>query len=236
MHDLIAESLNNIFAKHEYISVDHGLLTALQKPGKPKGPTKSLCPVILLIMLQKIISNIVLTRIQPTVEECLSHSQSAYRQGRSTSDIVWCHRFLAANLQKFQKEIVITGIDVTAAFDTIKKTKLTEILESFLREDKKRIIRILLSNTTLDIKSSSNISNLFDRDIGSPQGDGLSRCLFVIYLEKALRTHRERVDNNHVTSEHSYGISSKSTMPNECVYADDPDLINECAEKKKRQL
>ena len=77
---------------------------------------------------------------------------------------------------------------MNSAFDTIKRTKLIEILESFLREGEIRIIRILLSNTTLNIKSSSNISNLFYTNIGSPDGDGLSGCLFIIYLEKALRT------------------------------------------------
>ena len=40
--------------------------------------------------------------IQPTVEEYLSQSQSAYGHGRSTSDITWCHRFLTARVQKFQ--------------------------------------------------------------------------------------------------------------------------------------
>ena len=56
--------------------------------------------MILLTMLQKVISSIVLTRIQSTVKEYLSHSQSTYRQGRSTSDIVWCHRFLATRAQE----------------------------------------------------------------------------------------------------------------------------------------
>ena len=85
---------------------------------------------------------------------------------------------------------MITGTDMTLAFDTIKRIKLIEILESFLREDEISIIRIHLSNTTLDIKSSSNISNLFDTNVGSTQGDGLSGCLFIIYLEKAVRTLR----------------------------------------------
>ena len=237
LYDLIAESLNNIFAKHEYINVGHGLLTALQKPGKPRGPTKSLRPVILLIMLRKVISNFMfLTRIQRAFEEYLSDSQRAYRHGRSTSDIVWCHRFLAARLQKFQEEIVITGIDITSAFDIIERTSLIEILQSFLREDEIRIIRIILSNTTLDIKLSSNISNPLDTNVGSPQRDGLTGCLFIIYLEKALRTLRDRVDNNHVTGKHSCAVSSKSTLPDECIYADDTDLINDCADKKKGQL
>ena len=89
---------------------------------------------------------------------------------------------------------------------------------------------------SLDIKSSSNISNPFDTNIGSPQGDSLSGCLFIIYLEKALCTLRDQVDNNHVTDEHSYAVSSKITLPGECIYADDTDLINDYAEKKKRQL
>ena len=73
---------------------------------------------------------------------------------------------------------------MTSPFETIKRTKLIEKLESFLREDEIRIIRILLSNITLDIKSSSNISNPFNTNIGSPQCDGLSGCLLIIYLEK----------------------------------------------------
>ena len=100
-----------------------------------KRVTKSLCPLILLIMLRKVSSSIVLTRIQPSVEEYLSHSQSAYCHGRSTSDIIWCHRFLAARVQKLHEGIMITGIDMNSAFDTIKRTKLIEILKSFLRED-----------------------------------------------------------------------------------------------------
>ena len=113
--------------------------------------------MILLIILRKAISNIVLTIIQPTVEEYLSHSQIAYRHGRSSSDIVWCHRFLAARVQKFQEEIMIIGTNMTSAFDTTKRTELIEILELFIREDETCIIRILLSNTTLEL--SSNISN-----------------------------------------------------------------------------
>ena len=52
--------------------------------------------------------------------------------------------------------------DGTSGCDTVKRTKLTEILDSFLREDKICIIRILLINTTLDINSSSKTSNFFD--------------------------------------------------------------------------
>ena len=67
-----------------------------------------------------------------------------------------------------------------SAFETIKRIKLIEILESFLQEDEIRIIRVILSNTTLDIKSSSNISNPFNISISSPQTDNLSESFFII--------------------------------------------------------
>ena len=55
LHGLVAESLNDYFAKRKYINVGHGLPTALQKPGKPIGSTRNLRPVILLIMLPIVI-------------------------------------------------------------------------------------------------------------------------------------------------------------------------------------
>ena len=48
---------------------------------------------------------------------------------------------------------MITSIDITTVFDTINRTTLIEIQESFLLEYEIHIIRILLSNTTLDVMS-----------------------------------------------------------------------------------
>ena len=131
---------------------------------------------------------------------------------------------------------MITDIDMTSAFDTFKRAKLTEILESFLREDEIHLIRIFLSNTTLDIKSSSIVSNPFETNIGSPQSDGLRGCLFLIYLKRAQGSIHNRIDNNHVTDEHHYAVSFKGTQPGECICVDNTDLINGTSEKNKRQL
>ena len=52
----------------------------------------------------------------------------------------------------YQEKIYITGIDMSSAFDIIKREKLLEILSSFLNSDEIRMIQLLLSNTTLKIK------------------------------------------------------------------------------------
>ena len=71
---------------------------------------------------------------------------------------------------------------MSSAFDTIKRTQMLTILESFLERDEVRMIRVLLSNTVLQIKTSGVTSVPFETNTGSPQGDGLSGCLFNIYL------------------------------------------------------
>ena len=45
-----------------------------------------------------------------------------------------------------------TGIDLSSAFDTIRLEKLLGITESFLDEDASRLIRVLISDTCLELR------------------------------------------------------------------------------------
>ena len=57
--------INRSFEGHEHVpSFTEGFLTPLQKPGKPKGPLKSLRPLCLLNGTRKLLSLITLHRIQ----------------------------------------------------------------------------------------------------------------------------------------------------------------------------
>ena len=209
----MADILNSTFSTHQPLNINNGILLSLQKPGKPKGPMKNQRPVVLLTTLRKVLSLIVLDRIRDKTETFLSQSQSGFRQHRSTADVVWTHRWIAAKTSIEQMEIHITGIDMSSAFDTIDRTKLLEILDPIISEDDSRIIRFLLSNTKLSpnvINSTEDTS--FNSNIGTPQGDSLSPVLFVIYLEAALRELRQKLD--------------KSMAPDEVAYADDVDFIS----------
>ena len=66
---------------------------------------------------------------------------------------MWTHRFIVGKVQLYQDlEVYITGIDMSSAFDTINRQKLMNELNTFLDEDECRIIRTLLSNTTINIQ------------------------------------------------------------------------------------
>ena len=111
-----------------------------------------------------------------------------------------------------KEEFTILGIDMTSAFDTIDRSKLMEVCTSFLDQDEVRMIRALLSNTSLELicgEASKSIPTF----IGSPQGDGLSPTLFIIYLEAALREVRSAL------------VVETNRKPSELAYADDIDFI-----------
>ena len=222
----IAEMLNQTFETHQPLNINNGNMITLQKPGKPKGPVKNLRPVTLLDTIRKSLSLTVLQRIRPKVEKYLSPNQSGFRPSRSTADVVWTHKWLAAKIQKQRMKLKLTGIDMSAAFDTVDRQKLLNILESIVDEDELRMIRFLLSNTTINIKvNGATEQHPFLSNIGIPQGDGLSPVLFIIYLEAALREVRKRQAEIN-TPEHNYAQQAKINLPKEIAYADDVDFIS----------
>ncbi|KAK3776929.1 hypothetical protein RRG08_016749 [Elysia crispata] len=218
LHKSIANILNRVFEEHETININSGELIAIPKPGKPKGPPKNLRPITLLNTIRKALSIITLHRIRPNIEEYLSHSQSGFRPERSTSDVAWTHKWLAAKAKKEDVEIKITGIDMSAAFDTIDRQILLDIIERIVEEDELRIIRFLLSDTVINTRiNGATKERPFVSNIGTPQGDSLSPVLFSVYLENALkevRTILPRPTNK-----------LEKTLPTEIAYADDVDFV-----------
>ena len=222
LHRSICEILNNALQKHQNLELGNGILVPLQKPGKDRGPVKNLRPVILLIIIRKLLSNIVLERIRPQYEQYISPSQSAYRANRSTADLVWAHRFMIAKALSKQVTIYITGLDLSSAFDTIRRDELIKILGNIINDDEVRMIRLLLSNTTLNVKMNNADTAPFESNVGSPQGDAISGVLFNIYLEDALRRVRTSLNSRDSTIEHTY-VHPRSSLPREMCYADDSD-------------
>ena len=138
--------MNNTFSEHEPNDFGTGILFPIQKPNKPKRAVKSLRPIILLKITQKILSKILSNRIHPKVNTYLSKSQSSYRIGRTTADIVWAYRQILLKIQEQDLTIYSIGVDMSGAFDTISRDKLIEITEEFLNKDEMRILRVLLSD------------------------------------------------------------------------------------------
>ena len=190
--DLIAPSIATIFKDalehHEPLDIGTGVLILLQKPCKQVGPLTSVRPIVLLSALRKTLSLIVLSGIATKVDNFLSPSQSGFRRGHSTADVVLGYRWLCAKAQCQRITIEFLCIDLSRAFDTIRRDKLLEVLQSFLDEPELRMIRFLLAATSLEPRLSTGDCHAFASTIGTPQGDSLrSGVVYSLHGSSPLR-------------------------------------------------
>ena len=91
-----------------------------------------------------------------------------------------------------------------------------------MTNDDRQLIRILLSNTSLQVSLNGLFTKPFQSTIGSPQGDGLSPLLFAIHLEAALCELKIRGPRRPE-------LDVILGLPEYAIYADDTDFISTCS-------
>ena len=123
----------------------------------------------------------------------------------------------ALKAQRQRVTVEFLGIDLSRAFDTIRRDLLLDTLQTFIGESELRMIRFLLADTSLQPRLSTCDCLAFATTIGTPQGDSLSPVLFTVYLEAALRDLRSRLPTRP---------PEDAALPLDVEYADDTDFIS----------
>ena len=187
IHQKIADILNNL-DEDTPEEVIRGILSALPKPGKPKGPPANLRPIILLSVLRKILTIIMLKRTWSRLAQRIPIDQAAYQEGRSTTEQVFsvkvlCEKAMAA--QNIQLDIKMN--DMSKAFDTISRKLLFTHLEEDLEPDEIYYLSILTNRPELIVRVGQAKTDPFTTLAGIMQGDCLSAVLFIYYLSFALK-------------------------------------------------
>ena len=80
----------------------------------------------------------------------------------------------------------ILARDLSKAFDSVVRSKLLNLCASFMIDDELRMLRILLTETTLAIRAGQTVGSIFETLMGIPQGGGLSPVFFILYLQLAM--------------------------------------------------
>ena len=235
--ETISKILNETARSGEHPKeITEGVITALQKPGKPKGPIENLRPITLLSMLRKILAIRMRNRIIDRLDQEIPTSQAAYRTGRSTTEHVFATKIMAEKaITSTTEKIYLLMLDMSKAFDTVNRTILLNDLSKTIEKDELHMISIML-NTELRVRCGSSLSEAFETDTGVPQGDSLSANQFTYYLAKALK-----IDNKHhndhdytsytqalakqISTEHNYTRSICNTIDINQEYADDISII-----------
>ena len=84
--------------------------------------------IALLCHSYKVISVLILRRMQPALEERLSDSQAGFGKARGCRDNVLILKTIIEEVVKAGKEAVVSFIDYTAAFDSVSHRFLDESL------------------------------------------------------------------------------------------------------------
>ena len=132
------------------------------------------------------------------LNEKIPITQAAYREGRSTTEQVYTFKTLAEKaITSNNYEIHILMLDMSKAFDTIKRKTLIQDLKEILDEDEIHMIYILLKEVEYQVRCGSNLGEAIKTNIGTPQGDCLSAVLFTFYLAKSLEQETTNEINEH---------------------------------------
>ena len=189
IHNEIADIYNNMAETGDSPDeLTQGLLSPLQKPGKPRGPTSNLRPIILLSIIRKILTICMLDRIWNRLATLIPKSQAAYQGGRGTTEQVLALKLMVEKaLTTNDFELYIILLDMSKAFDTVNRRILLTELEQVLNPDEMHILALLTNRPKIQIKLNEETSEEFQSYQGICQGDCLSAVLFIFYLARALK-------------------------------------------------
>ena len=220
-----------------------GILIPLQKEGKKQGPKENLRPIILLSILRKILAICMVRRVGGKILSKIPKSQAAYQGGRSTTEQVFVFKSMAEKaIASNNYKTHILMMDMSKAFDTVKRNILISDLKMIMDDDEMHILKLLIDDVRLIVKCGSTLGNTFMTNTGVPQGDCLSPILFIFYLSKALSEEILYEQPKTSPQKFNYIVPTKRIL--EVQYSDDiswitngeKKLLDDIKEKIPKQL
>ena len=173
LHGQIADIFNRVAETGEsVVELVLGCLRPLQKPGKTKGPTENLRPIILLSVLRKILTICLIDRTCDRLKQHIPSDQAAYQPGCGTTEQVFAIKLLAEKAIVSQDyNIHLLLLDMSKAFDTVNRKTLLEELQEILDGDEMHLISILTNRPRIQVKIGNNTGAIFDTLVGIMQGE-----------------------------------------------------------------
>ncbi|VVC36851.1 Hypothetical protein CINCED_3A001314 [Cinara cedri] len=132
---------------------------------------------------KKVLSFIVLKRLEKYAEEIIGEYQSGFRKGKSTIDHIFVIRQLMEKYYEYAKDLHMVFVKYKQAYSSVNITRLWESLKSFSIPIKIISIVQLCSREKL----VNEVCMVLENKSGLRQGDAMSPVLFNLALESIIR-------------------------------------------------
>jgi hypothetical protein len=140
----------------------------------------------------KILSNILLSRLSPYIDEIIGDYQCGFQRNRSTADRTFCLRQVQEEKWEYNETVHQLFIDFKKAYDSVRREVLYYILTEFgVNMILVRFIKMCLNETYSKVHIGKHLSDSFPIQNSLKQGDALSPLLFKFFLEYAIRKVQE---------------------------------------------
>jgi len=160
------------------------VLPLLKEAGLDRSSPANYRPISNFTTVSKVLERLVLARLRPHLTNSANFSkwQAAYRQGHSTETALI--DVLESVYTAADKEItVLIGLDLSAAFDTVCHSTLTQWLQTEFGMSGTAIswIQSYVHGRTQYVKMGQHQSSEATLEVGVPQGLVLGPLLFAVY-------------------------------------------------------
>ena len=135
----------------------------------------------------KILSNILLSRLTPYVEETIGDHQCGFLHSGSTTDLIFCIHQILEKRWEYKEAVLQLFIDFKKAYDSVRREVLYNILIEYgIPMKLVRLIKICPTEKYSRVRVGKNLCDMFLIRNGLKQGDVLSPLLFSFALEYAI--------------------------------------------------
>ena len=144
--------------------------------------------IALLSIPGKILSLILLERLQAIIDPQLLESQCGFRKGQWTTDQIWVTRQIIERAVEYETAAHLCFVDLTKAYDSVDRHAFIAILKNYKVPCQLiDIIKEMYTDTWCQVRTAEGSSEEFRVESGVRQGCVLSPLLFTCFMDKILR-------------------------------------------------